>query len=397
MRVLIAPVGEQPIPNLIPLFTTKAQKPFTLVQFMVPDDSRIREVATNLRKTIALDTTLVDVKVADKDLTMNAWDLAKACEECKAAITSYFEEGNEVIVNLTGGTKIMALAAYQAAVNTGTPMIYVNTEQTQIIQFNEQGKPTSTQSFKAPINILTQLHAAGRELKRNPRKPLLRANDIKKNHAEFAKYLVDRYIVVYSNLIRSILDLASQGGGQAWGRPVPFIPQGQSVDAAKRAHDTGLWIWDQTAGTITITSKEAFEFLKGGWVEIFVLKTLADDGRFDDVLGNVEIKGFDGEGFEGEDFKGELDVVVTRNGRLGIIECKTSGPQKGQGLTYAVAKVRLHEVIFGGPYATAVFALPSPEISNEWREIFDQYKLPEPIHGTKLKELANIMSSLLGP
>lgn len=391
-RVLIAPVGEQPTPNLIPLFAAKDDERYEFVQFMVSDTPRIKEVAEHLRVAIKDDEALKDVIVAAPDLTMNAWDLIKAREECEAAISRYIHQGHSVTVNLTGGTKIMSLAAYQAAANTRSAMIYVNTEQRELIHFNEQGQPTSAKSFKAPISIKTQLHSAGRKFKRYSRKPLLHPSDIKDDQADFARYLVDRYAVVYANLIRPVLDLASAGGGQPWGRSVLFSPKGQSVEAAQRTQELELWKWDQKAGTITIINKEAFEFLKGGWVETFVLKTLADDRRFDEVLGNVEI-----EDLQNKPFEGELDIIVTRNGRLGIIECKTTGPRGDEGKTFAVAKIRLHEVIFGGPYAKAVFALPSNENINQWKAISEQYKLPEPIYGGNLKQLAKTMHELLGP
>jgi hypothetical protein len=377
MRVLIAPVGEQPTPNLIPLFAAKPDERAELVQFLVSDHGRIGKVAEHLRTAITGDAALDGVRVAERDLPMNAWELSKAREECEAAIAHYAD--HSVIVNLTGGTKIMALAAYQAACKAETPMVYINTERQELLRF-DNGQALPPQSFTAPISIQTQLRAAGREFKPYPKKPLLHPADIPARLADFAKYVLDRYIVVHENLIRKVVQLAGKAG-----QPASFTPPGQSVEAARRAHEIGLWRWDEKAGTITITDEAAFSFLNGGWVEVFALTSLARDGRFDEVLGNVEVEGFEG----------ELDVVVARNGRLGIVECKTQGPVKDEGKTFAVAKIRLHEVIFGGPYATAMFALPSNEYIQQWREICKQYDLPEPIQGSDLKRLADRMAERL--
>jgi len=187
MRVLIAPVGEQPTPNLIPLFAEPPAGRYERVQFLVSDNRKIRDVAENLKKAIECDPKLSAIQVADP-LPMDAWVLNKARDDCAAAIDRYTRDGNTVTVNLTGGTKIMSLAAYQAASHAHAPMIYVNTEQKCIIDFDEHGQPLEKpRPLVAPISIETQLRAAGREFK--PGKPPMRASSIHPAWAAFAAYL----------------------------------------------------------------------------------------------------------------------------------------------------------------------------------------------------------------
>ena len=54
MHVLIAPVGEQPTPNLIPVFAA-GPGGYTHIQFLISDDRKIRSVAKNLGKALAKD------------------------------------------------------------------------------------------------------------------------------------------------------------------------------------------------------------------------------------------------------------------------------------------------------------------------------------------------------
>ncbi|MGH8658212.1 MAG: Card1-like endonuclease domain-containing protein [Gammaproteobacteria bacterium] len=157
--------------------------------------------------------------------------------------------------------------------------------------------------------------------------------------------------------------------------------------AAQQAHDLKLWTWDKTANTITIANQHAFEFLNGGWVEEFALVTLDDSGYFDEVLANVEV----------QDFAGEMDVAATLNGRLGIIECKTTGPAKGERKASVIVKYLMHEHMFGGLYAKAILALPSNEDITDWKKLCDQYDVAHPIHSDELKYLANTMYRLLTP
>ena len=167
-----------------------------------------------------------------------------------------------------------------------------------------------------------------------------------------------------------------------------FTPTGQSVEAARRAHEAGLWAWewDEKAGTFTIPDKIAYNFLNGEWVEVFALTTLANSGKFDDVLGRVEVEGFEG----------DLDVVAAYNGRLGIVDCKTTGATREEGMSNTIAKIRLHDVLFGGTYARALFARPSDEYIEQWRKQCEQYRLPEPIQGPQLKQLATKLREAMG-
>jgi hypothetical protein len=375
MRVLIALVGEQPTPNLIPLFTEPPERRAECVQFMVSANQRVRDVADHLAEAIRRDPALANIRVAEP-LFMDAWVLDKARADCEAAIARYTSD--ELSVNLTGGTKMMSLAAYQAAMNTHTPMLYVNTEQERIIDFDQDGAAQTPRSFRAPISIETQLRAAGHEFKTN--KPPLRASDVRALWAEFAAYLVDHYVPAHVNLIRKVL--RSAGGA---GKTVSFTPPGQSVEAARQAHEAGLWVWDEKAGTFTIPDKTAYGFLNGEWVEAFALTSLAKSECFDDVLGRVEVEGFEG----------DLDVVATYNGRLGIVDCKTTGATREEGMSNTIAKIRLHDVLFGGTYARALFARPSDEGIQNWRRICEQYKLPEPVQGPQLKQLASRLREVM--
>lgn len=386
MRVLLALVGKEPIPNLIPLFAAPATEPFDCVQFLVSGNPKVQEVADHLGGAILKDSSLPGIQVGDHR-SMDAWDLDKARDDCSAAIQYYKDAGHTVVVNVSGGTKIMSLAASHAAVKAGVETLYVNTERGEVIGFDARGNAAGKRPFTARISIETQLRAAGREIKQNPWKPMLRPAHVLSDRANFARYLVDRYRTAHTQLIRKVLDLARADGGVAWGRPVQFQPLGQSMVAAQQAHELKLWTWDKTANTITITNQPAFEFLNGGWVEEFVLATLNDCGHFDEVLANVEV----------EDFAGEMDVVATLNGRLGIVECKTTGPAKGEKKAFVILKYLINERMFGGLYAKAILALPSNEDIRDWKRLCDRYDVAHPIHSDELKNLANTMYRLLTP
>lgn len=370
MHVLIAPVGEQPTPNLIPVFAA-GPGGYTGVQFLISDSRKIRSVAENLRRALAKDELTSRVQVLEP-LTMDAWDLRRARDDCDRAIRKH---SNALItVNLTGGTKIMSLAAYQAARAAASPMLYVNTEAGELIRFGADGEPVAREPFSVKIPIRTQLRAAGRELMDGAQS----AGDIPDERKEFVRWLVDNYNGAYEHCLKKVV-IEMRKAQKPWLQEtqLSFCPQGKGLEALRRLAALNVVTWNQEQFRIQATSVPAWGFLNGGWVEAYALITLDQSKLFDKALGNVGIKGF----------TGEIDVMVTRNGRLGIVECKTRGPY-GEGVTFVIAKIRQYEAILGGPYARAVFALASDEHIRDIREASEQFGIGTPIYGPELKNLA---------
>jgi len=389
MRVLIAPVGEQPTPNLIPLFAARQQlgSAYEYVQYLVSRDERINEVANHLCQALAQDPDMQGLEIAPL-LSMDAWNLTKARQDCATAIRKAIEYAHkrdgdtQVTVNLTGGTKIMSLAAYQAACEAQVSMVYVNTAQSEIIQFGSDGNPLVPHSFKVVISIQTQLRAAGKEFKKCPQRPIQRPGSVPQDRAAFVKWLVSNYDAAYEHCLKRMIFEARQTR-KPWQQEVQyaFEPKGKGLDAVQRLEAMGLLRWNTTQRSLRVVDEPAWGFMNGGWVETFALISLAESNWFDEVLGNLEVEGFEG----------EIDTVVTRNGRLGIVECKTKGPQ-GEGATFAAAKIRQHEMILGGPYARTFFALPSNENIEDIQKASTQFGIGDPIYedpqkGIRLKDL----------
>lgn len=370
MHVLIAPVGEQPTPNLIPVFA-EGPPGYTSVQFLISDDRKIRSVAENLRRALAEDEQTSTVQVLEH-LTMDAWDLRNARDDCARAIKKHSIAN--VTVNLTGGTKIMSLAAYQAARAAGSPMVYVNTEAGELIRFGVDGEPVAREPFNVKIPIGTQLRASGRELMDGAQS----ASAIPRERTEFVKWLVDNHDGAYEPCLKKVV-IEMKKARKPWSQEtqLPFCPQGKGSEALQRLRELNVVTWNQEQLRIRAVSEPAWGFLNGGWVEAYALIALAGSKLFDEVLGNVTIKGFEG----------EMDVMVTRNGRLGIVECKTRGPH-GEGVTAVIAKIRQYEAILGGPYGRAVFALASDENIWDIRKASEQFGIGTPICGPGLKDLA---------
>ncbi|MGB9800262.1 MAG: hypothetical protein ACPLUL_09235 [Thermanaerothrix sp.] len=149
-------LGEQPIPNLIPLW--QVPRAYTRVTFVVT--SRTLPQVEVLKATIAHDPALRQVQVFPP-LVVEAYDLAQA----RTALVRALEQATSPLyLNPTGGTKIMSLAAQQAAHVLGVPWLYVSTEIGQIIHYTAAGEEVKREPIRVRVSVETYLRAHGLEV-----------------------------------------------------------------------------------------------------------------------------------------------------------------------------------------------------------------------------------------
>lgn len=113
MTIMVSLVGEQPIPNLLPVRYLKPDK------LMLVVTSRTEQTAERLSK-------LVQAKVFTPPVDPYAiLETRDVLDEKLREVRNRLEP---LIFNFTGGTKNMALAAYMLAVRYEAPLIYLQTE-----------------------------------------------------------------------------------------------------------------------------------------------------------------------------------------------------------------------------------------------------------------------------
>lgn len=236
-RLLLSLVGEQPVPNLLPLWQFAD---YDEVQFVASPTTR--PIAKQLKTAIRHDPALSHLK-ALKTIEVGAYEIGNARSQIANALVRQQAQGKIVHLNLTGGTKLMSLAALQAAYGSGATLLYVSTEEKQIIWLASDGSEQQRQPIDVHISVEQYLNAHGFEI-------------------------------------------------------IPW-----SASAANRPPKEG----DELEETV-------FTHLK-------------QNNRFDDVCRNLMIRK------TGRKLivKNELDVVVTRNGRLAVISCRSSNVESQNG------------------------------------------------------------------
>lgn len=115
MTLMIALVGAQPLPNLLPVrhdhsesvlfvYSTKTKKVY----------DQLKAVLQKETKVYGLETDAYDVHAIVKSLNAKLDTLAIASES--------------MVFNITGGTKTMSIAAYQVAQQRNAPVLYMESE-----------------------------------------------------------------------------------------------------------------------------------------------------------------------------------------------------------------------------------------------------------------------------
>jgi hypothetical protein len=139
--ILLSLLGEQPIPNLLPALHLKPAR-----NILVYTD-RTEAVARRLARILP-NACLEDLQVSPYEI-----------EKVIARLSSLLVTGEETWFNLTGGTKTMALAAYQVAARGGCPFVYLESEQRRSLLY--------AYSFKDGVPVLTEKHEIGALIKIN--------------------------------------------------------------------------------------------------------------------------------------------------------------------------------------------------------------------------------------
>ena len=208
--------------------------------------------------------------------------------------------------NITGGTKIMAIAAYGWAIRNKLPAFYVDTAERRIL-FNE-GEGWKETPLPKLVEYETLMNLHGYAINEKSEASIDRESRI----------AIDSLLArVASNpdpfhIINRAAFMASED---------PFLTVSCFIDsefkkllgALKNANKL-----DFTDRYIRFNSRDALSWCQGLWLEEYVasvLDKLKKGGLINSWTSNVKI---DKAGYN------ELDAVFTANNRLHVIECKTS-------------------------------------------------------------------------
>jgi len=295
-------VSDQPVPNLLPVLhdTLKPQKVVLAVSQEMAKKASWLEKELKYRQ---IETEILSIS--------DAYDLI----HLQGAFLDWIDQHSQenIVLNVTGGTKPMAIAAQEVFRMAEKPVFYVNIMDDTIAWLSGH-RPKEEVTVEIPLKSFFRVH--GIEL-----------NESNTHHRFPEKWLV----------FSQELGLVRIGAWEPALRQLNYYAQqaekGNRLRLGK-VRSNNVLEWDnllkslcnngliESEKTLNFTSSEARDFANGGWIEFLVFSALKDIAGLKDVSLNAVVSDQTGN-------KNELDVVFLSQNRMFIVECKTRDMKPG--------------------------------------------------------------------
>ncbi len=296
-------VSDQTIPNISPILDQRF-RPKKVVLMFAPDKQEVCHRLQGLYRTYGVETLLWPIN--------NAWDIYSIQDRVLELLVTH--EHDEIILNTTGGSKPMSIAAYEVFRSNNKKIFYVHPEKDLLIWMYPHD-PTPI-DLEDRIKIPNYLKAFGaEEVSYSPFgvKPELR---------QLNQALVT-HIEQFSGALSILNYYASTAEHhQLTSEPIDHVSNKNHdfqklLDLFKQAQLLNI-----KQNKLHFTDEAARFICNGGWLEYYTHScclNIKDKLILQDVKRNVVVKRRAGQ----ETVKNELDVVLLKDNKAYIIECKT--------------------------------------------------------------------------
>ena len=380
MRTMIALVSDQRMQNVFPVIQQGA-KYDELILVLSKDRRTGKPLGRFVKSAEDLKAVLygyVD-QIKIHDTYVDPYDIEAVRSVIFSLINSLSEPRQNMVLNISGGTKPMAIGAFQAAQSAGIKCVYTDTEDGELIWISPDGT-IDKEPIRVFLDVPTYIRAYGETVEKS-RTP----EQLVPQRVRWSLLLMDHYKVLYKQIIHKLL-LRFKRETEESGKPVlPFryeiSPTRRQREAIRILVQEGLWDWDESGNQIVVSDMERIKFLDGGWVEMFVAHQLHKSNYFDDVKMNLTLKGVEG----------EIDVAAVSNGRLVLIECKSNVRRSVQLNMLDAFRKRL-----GGPYANAYYARASDAYKSQIEKQVRKIRLNGVFFGAELRNVAQKIAQEMG-
>ncbi len=296
-------VSQQAAPNLLPLLDN-TMKPEKVILLVTP---QMRERAGYLEKVIkprGIQVIQHSIKIED--------DFDAMEEQLMNVIDN--EPGNDIALNVTGGTKWMAIAAQEVFRMNGSAVFYVKAEDDKVL-FLDKERPGHHLSQQ--IDLKSYIQAYGYEF-RDPGQVV----GLSQQQREICERLVEK-VTEWQGAIGQLNRLASEAeqSNTLHVTMQECASQDSQLMLLLKECEAANLIKGSITTQFSFTSESARGWANGGWLESYVnskLNELKREGLIQDSPRlNLQIHRV------GNTSHNEVDVCFMARNRLHIIECKT--------------------------------------------------------------------------
>jgi len=300
MKILINLIGGQPVPN------------YLAAKVIRPD--KILNVCSKASESIMKRINItIQVETIEPSLLVDAFNF----DENYNLISNYLRNSDdEIIINITGGTKIMSIAAFEAAKQFNLKSVYVDSENHFLYSLIKGIVEKSKLEEKILIDDYFKLHGVSNSYENR----IDYSEDEIHQLKEFDKYILDNpgFVSPVLELTDKILQYKRRNK-KKWLKENIEIQKSQNRFEWKNGKGSIKYSIKGLQFVMHFENEKLLEYHNGKWFEKVVYGKLVESGNYDEVIMNYEI--FNAEG----DKINELDIVAIKNEKLDIFECKSGG------------------------------------------------------------------------
>ena len=319
MNTLVCLVSRQVMANLIPVLTLNVKK----VELLFTKEERRSH--KNLRT--AIEGTGLNLTINEH--LIDAYDFKGIQKICRQLI----KEHAAIVLNATGGTKVMAFAAFLEFARANKPIFYLDSFNNKAINFNPYS--VTEHKVKIPLNIMLAAHGYGIASFRTQKELL--------THKPLVHFIDRNFALLESTLAqyRRIVHDESTFMSSLSAAECPFQIQFKRKGGVRIIYGSKEIEFDD------------YQFLDGLWLEELVYWYIRDQD-WDDLLVGVELTYHGQE--DRQDILNEIDVMGIKNGKLYLFSCK-SGITKDKKDIFELEALRS---LAGGTFGKAYFVTSAP-------------------------------------
>ena len=319
--VHICLVSQQPLPNFLPI-VENAFRPQKVILLVTPEMKKQADFLTNHIKKRCQIKDIEQISIADE------YNMSLIEQELLDLLIDY--QPDEVAVNITGGTKLMAIAAFNFAQENNYQCIYFTQNQSKIILYHPQRQPeTLLKCQNQYLKIEDYLNLHGYEIQSS-------TQHIKKNLIQ-PWYIAIEQHDLYAKIIPSLNhQLYKQAESDNSSLPLNEL----NKNILPLLKDLG----EVSGGHFQFHNKDNKQLANGGWFEYFVFEKIneikKEYQKIQDIQLNIQFK------TQADKTYNEVDVAVLCNNVLYLIECKTInfakdlGQAKGNDILYKLESLK---------------------------------------------------------
>ncbi len=335
-KTIVSIVSEQPIPNYL-----------LIKEIFNPGDNLLFIASTKTESIIQHIIDTLHISAPITNIVLDAGDEERWTTMCQR-IENELSHSNQYAVNLTGGTKYMALAVQSIFAKYDSTFYYIPHPKNVMLS-SEKVIPISTR-----VNVSEFMELHGHKIKWGK---IIRPFEDSQQFLYHYTHTLNKTDFEIINKLREYRDKNIS---------IPDIEN--KDDDKKKPAIPGLsnflykinFVGEQKDNL----TKYEVQYLTGGWFEEYVYHLIQTEIKPTDIKFGIKLNST----------QNDLDVVFTKGNKLFVIECKT-GVEKGSMLNQIVYKSSaIKEYLRGISAQSYIFALAKED--PEWTKIANHMGIP---------------------